>query len=106
MTITVSKKDYEKVQQELQGYRDDLKSYITDLSNITLRNPCKYSFSDLLKAANADSKDIVLFYNMTIEERNNEIKRLCRIAKWYYKDVRYGDKIFTSFSPEISELSK
>jgi hypothetical protein len=66
-----------------------------------LYNPCKFSFVDLLYAADELNlyKELM---NMTQEHRNTEVKRLCKKAKWYYKDVKFSDGVvYTAFSPRL-----
>lgn len=65
---------------------------------------CKYSFHDLLYAVykEYDPKRIEVLYSLTQQERNLEVKRLCKIAGWYFQDVIGSDKIvYTAFSPYL-----
>lgn len=69
-----------------------------------LLNSCKYSFHDLLYAVykDYDPNHIKILYSLSQNERNLEVKRLCKIAGWYYQDVIGSDKIiYTAFSPHI-----
>lgn len=71
-----------------------------------LLNPCKYSFKDLLYAVSKeyDPNTIKILYSLSQKERNIEVKRLCKLAGWYYQDVVGTDKIvYTAFSPYLKE---
>jgi len=66
-----------------------------------LKNPCSYSFEALYKAAR-ENIDSTRLNKMSQVQRNEEVKRLCEIADWYYEDVVGNDGItYTAFSPEI-----
>lgn len=66
-----------------------------------LENPCKYSFKDLLLAANKSTNTSEL-YSYTQTKRNKVVKELCRISGWYWEDIKGKDGIvYTAFSPKI-----
>ena len=65
-------------------------------------NYCQYSFKDLMKAANKSitQKDMQNLYSMSQKKRNQEVKEMCKIAKWFCKDVIGDDGIYyTAFAP-------
>lgn len=70
------------------------------LGKFRLKNACKYSFKDLVRACGLDDNYTDYLQGLSHLERNKEIKRLCDICHWYYKDVVKDGKLFTSFSPE------
>lgn len=62
-------------------------------------NSCKYSFTDLAKAASVDNE--IFDFNKPRSEINNIVKYLCLKAGWAYEDVKTPDGvIYTAFSPE------
>jgi len=66
----------------------------------SLKDPCKYSFEDLVKAAN-QKVNLKLLYAMEQSEINATVKWLCNKAGWYYEDVEGKDgETYTAFSPE------
>ena len=66
-----------------------------------LINPCKYSFQDLMIAAK-ECPNLGHIKQMSQQERNKEVRRLCEKAHWYFQDVKGTDGIiYTAFSPEI-----
>lgn len=73
--------------------------------DIVLKNPCRYSFSDLAIATGfKENTDIILKYLHTLsqDDINHIVKDWCSQSGWYYKDVVGGDSIvYTSFSPEL-----
>ncbi len=72
----------------------------------TLLNSCKYSFNDLLCAVPKEHHiiDIKTLYSLPQKDRNIEVKKLCKLAGWYYKDIIGTDKIvYTAFSPYLKE---
>jgi hypothetical protein len=64
----------------------------------TLLNPCKYSFTDLIAAANVD-QNLTELYAMSQSDRNDVVKNLCDKANWYWNDVLSGGVVYTAFSP-------
>jgi hypothetical protein len=66
-----------------------------------LVKPCLYSFKDLLQAA-GKSTDTKVLYAMSQTLRNEEVKKLCQDAGWFWKDVNCQGTVFTAFSPNIS----
>lgn len=71
-----------------------------NLERSDLVNPCKYSFRDLIDAAGMEV-NIEKLYKISQKDRNNEVKKLCRKAGWYFCDTIYSGEIYTSFSPEV-----
>ena len=74
-----------------------------------LKNPCCYSFDDLIKASKENNRSRVVFRSsdiskMTQSEINLLVKELCEISGWFWNDVKVGDTIYTSFSPEIDSI--
>ena len=73
----------------------------------TLLNACEYSFRDLVICAkNISNNDSFLdeylkvLYSLKQPVRNIEVKKLCKEANWYFKDIVGTDGIvYTSFSP-------
>jgi len=71
-----------------------------------LINPCKYSFKDLLTAADAAAVskkpiETAALYKLSQQDRNRVVKDLCKICGWYFEDVKGSDGvIYTAFSPE------
>jgi hypothetical protein len=64
-------------------------------------NTCQYSFLDLFKAANFNKKTSIL-NQMTQQEINDLVKKLCKLANWGWEDRLGTDNIiYTAFSPEI-----
>ena len=65
--------------------------------------PCKYSFKDLISAANGKPVDnlfIDSLYKLPQTDRNKMVKELCHLAGWYFEDVKGSDGIiYTAFSP-------
>lgn len=59
---------------------------------------CKYSFSDLLKAAGENS-DTSELYSLPQIHRNSRVKLLCDKAGWFWHDVKKDGCVYTSFSP-------
>jgi hypothetical protein len=40
-------------------------------------------------------------YNLTQEQRNIQVKKMCKDAGWYWEDVESSDGVvYTAFSPE------
>lgn len=66
-----------------------------------LVDPCKYSFSDLLRAAGREANSSET-RGMTQARLNNEVKMLCADAGWHWHDVN-NRTIFTAFSPELKK---
>jgi hypothetical protein len=61
-----------------------------------------------MKAARIPSNKeaIQKLYSITQKERNMEVKNMCKMAGWFWKDVKGIDgQIYTSFSPEKIILS-
>lgn len=101
--LSIEKKDYKKIMDLLDEITYDRWNYNKDLFKLgkfRLKNPCKYSFKDLIRACGLEDDHYIYLMNLSLEERNIEIKRLCDICHWYYKDIVSNGKIFTSFSPE------
>lgn len=68
----------------------------------SLKNPCSYSFKDLLIAAN-HPPDTTELNTMSQDDKNLMVKALCLIAGWYYQDINGRDGIiYTAFSPELN----
>ena len=72
-------------------------------NNYTLINPCRYSFEDLIKASETEIS-LQKLYAMSQEERNNRVKEMCKLAKWYYTDVEKEGMVYTAFSPERKKV--
>ena len=71
-----------------------------------LLTPCKYSFQDLINAAGPDANmSTHNLYSMTQYNRNNEVKKLCKLSGWFYQDVEKKEGknniIYTAFSPHL-----
>lgn len=74
-----------------------------------LKNPCSYSFDDLIEASKENNRGRVVFRSsdiskLTQSEINLLVKELCDISGWFWRDVKVGDIIYTSFSPEIESI--
>lgn len=66
-----------------------------------LSQPCLYSFQNLLDAAKEPLYKEKL-YSLPQNIRNQEVKRLCKKAGWFYKDIVGVDNVvYTAFSPVI-----
>lgn len=71
----------------------------------TLKNPCQYSFNDLLIVSKTNIT-LQQLYSLSQYDRNTQVKKMCKIAGWYYNDVIGTNNItYTAFSPELSESS-
>jgi hypothetical protein len=69
---------------------------------MTLYQPCKYSFQELLETA-GESNIKERIYSISQEERNKEVKRICKKIGWFYKDTLGSDGVtYTAFSPKLS----
>ena len=64
---------------------------------------CSYSFQDLMRAAGWND-DTTKLYAMSQEDRNEEVKKMCRDSGWYWKDMKSYDTIYTAFSPNIDYI--
>lgn len=69
---------------------------------VSLKNPCSYSFKDLLIAAN-HPPDTTELNIMSQDDKNLMVKALCLISGWHYQDIKGSDGVvYTSFSPELN----
>jgi len=67
-----------------------------------LINNCNYSFQDLFRKAQFQI-DIKLFYNMSQNDKNILVKKLCKQINWGYEDRLGTDGIiYTAFSAEFN----
>lgn len=71
---------------------------------MSLKNPCNYSFADLVKAS-GNQITLELLYSISQNSRNDIVKQLCKIAGWYTKDRYVNGQHFVAFSPEIYEIN-
>lgn len=72
---------------------------LSDKVEYTLISPCHYSFQDLMRAASRGT-DTTELYGMSQDLRNEEVKKMCADAGWYWRDVSCGGVVYTAFSPE------
>jgi hypothetical protein len=64
-----------------------------------LKNPCNYSFKDLIEACGVEV-DLNDLYGMLQEDRNTVVKEMCTLAHWHWEDIKGDDGIvYTAFSP-------
>lgn len=63
-----------------------------------LKDPCKYSFRDLVEACQVEM-DLSYLYEMKQSDRNNVVKELCVIAQWHWEDIEKNGTVYTAFSP-------
>lgn len=64
---------------------------------------CTYSFKDLMRAAGR-SDDTTVLYEMSQEDRNEEVKKMCQESGWYWKDMKSYEKTYTAFSPDVKSV--
>jgi hypothetical protein len=64
-----------------------------------LKNPCNYSFEDLIKACGVDVS-LNDLYGMLQEDRNTVVKEMCAVAKWHWEDIEKDGIVYTAFAPE------
>lgn len=64
---------------------------------------CTYSFKDLMNAAGR-SDDTIVLYDMSQEDRNKEVKKMCQESGWYWKDMKSYERTYTAFSPNIKYI--
>lgn len=70
------------------------------MSKNPLKDPCKYSFKDLIEACGL-KVDLDKLYGLLQEDRNIVVKEMCDIAHWYWDDVIGDDgEVYTAFAPE------
>tara|TARA_Y100000389_G_C17022133_1_gene299324 strand:- start:73 stop:273 length:201 start_codon:yes stop_codon:yes gene_type:complete len=66
-----------------------------------MKNTCRYSFSDLFRAA-GKTLNKTYFFSLPQEDINRYVKELCKIAKWQWEDrVGTDGVLYTAFAPAI-----
>ena len=67
-----------------------------------LINPFSYSFKDLIKASKYPIEPKTL-YSMSQPNRNIEVKKMYKLAGWFWEDIIGNDGIsYTAFSPQTT----
>lgn len=76
----------------------DFNKFLTiNTNDIYLKNPCKYSFDDLMLKSETF---IEKFNELSQEDKNIIVKDLCRKIGWKYQDIYRGNIVYISFSGE------